>query len=155
METKMTDVQNADDEKIGAACVLAFNCTDDEILAVSRGADLANLGIPGGKIEQGEIPAQAAARELFEETGVVVHPNDFAEEGFVRKSRVSVAQTCIAMVCKKVKLASSSEGQVSWVCPDEVCKGSFADYNKDLLANFSKADAPKPTCGCGKSDEQS
>ena len=36
---------------------------------------------PGGKIEPGETPAEAAARELKEETGITVHPADLTESG--------------------------------------------------------------------------
>lgn len=43
-------------------------------LAVSRGHDLSDLGMPGGWVERGETPAQAASRELWEETGLRVAP---------------------------------------------------------------------------------
>ncbi|MGV8920585.1 MAG: NUDIX hydrolase [Pseudomonas sp.] len=42
---------------------------DDEILYVRK--PKSKWALPGGKIEAGETPAQAAVRELYEETGLV------------------------------------------------------------------------------------
>ena len=46
---------------------------EDRIL-LGRRADSGAWGLPGGIIDPGEEPADAAARECFEETGVVVVP---------------------------------------------------------------------------------
>lgn len=46
----------------------------DEILVMKRAGGFSAGGwfIPGGHVEQGERPAEAAARELFEEAGITV-----------------------------------------------------------------------------------
>ncbi len=49
---------------------------DGRILGVSRGEDTTDWGMPGGWIEPGETPREAAARELWEETGILVDPQD-------------------------------------------------------------------------------
>lgn len=55
---------------------LAIVIRDGKALLVRRGSE-PNRGIwgfPGGLIEVGESPAQAAIRELFEETGITASP---------------------------------------------------------------------------------
>jgi ADP-ribose pyrophosphatase YjhB (NUDIX family) len=46
---------------------------DNKVLLVRQnyGADRGKLLIPGGHLKQGEMPEAAAAREIFEETGIV------------------------------------------------------------------------------------
>jgi len=47
-------------------------------LLLGRRADTGTWGIPGGIIEPGEEPADAAVREIFEETGVIAMPEMLA-----------------------------------------------------------------------------
>lgn len=51
-----------------------------EILVMKRAGGFAAGGwfIPGGHVEQGERPREAAARELFEEAGISLAPKDLA-----------------------------------------------------------------------------
>lgn len=56
---------------------------DDRVVLIEERLDLDGPAtewlIPGGGVEPGETPAQAAIRELYEETGIVVAPDDVAE----------------------------------------------------------------------------
>lgn len=51
--------------------------------------------LPKGKMEEGETPLQAAVRETFEETGIVVNPKDLSEIGefpYVKGKRLHLFQ---------------------------------------------------------------
>jgi len=52
-----------------AAGVLLYN--DDKVLLIAHRKYQGKYGIPGGKLEAGEKPLQAALRECKEETGLV------------------------------------------------------------------------------------
>lgn len=54
-----------------SAICLLVNPADRRVLAMSRGNDLNNLGLPGGRREQPDRTAwMTASRELLEETGL-------------------------------------------------------------------------------------
>lgn len=61
--------------------VLCFVRRDDEVLLIhkKRGLGAGKINGPGGRLEPGETPVQAAVRETTEEVGVV--PGDLSEQG--------------------------------------------------------------------------
>jgi len=59
---------------IGAAIVIVNEFK--LVLGITRGMNMADIGLPGGKADDTDPTLQyAAARETYEETGVVVDPN--------------------------------------------------------------------------------
>lgn len=68
-EANEEQAQSQDDQTHQAACCLIVG-RDGRVLAVSRKTDPRMLGLPGGKVDPGEEPIDAARRELEEETGL-------------------------------------------------------------------------------------
>ena len=98
----MTDDRHPD----VAVCYLIRSGHDgDEVLI---GRKLTGLGAgravgPGGKLAPGESPAEAVAREVLEETGIVVDPGALEPRGVVDytfPTRPSWSQRSFVFVCR-------------------------------------------------------
>ena len=117
---------------------------DGLFLAVARKGEPRALGFPGGKLESGETPEEAAARELEEETGLVVPVSAL--------SPLYVGVDDVGHVCAAVRgsslhgVAASREGvRVGWVEPVLLLPGSrspFAAYNREVLTRYRALPAP-------------
>jgi 8-oxo-dGTP pyrophosphatase MutT (NUDIX family) len=62
--------------EIGCSAFI-FDATAEKVLLVQR-ADNGRWAIPGGYMEPGETPGEAAAREVWEETGLTVSVGQLA-----------------------------------------------------------------------------
>jgi 8-oxo-dGTP pyrophosphatase MutT (NUDIX family) len=112
---------------------------DGLILSISRRDDTTKFGLPGGKLEPGEQPWEAAVRETFEETGVIV---DMYSEIFRREERTSSGEIfytyCYYAVAWSGTPTNSEEGVVTWLTDKELTEthGAFPDYNRATLDAF-------------------
>ena len=72
------------DPKVAVICIVP---RDGEVLMIRRATDLGYglWGLPGGYVDRGEVVERAAAREVWEETGLEVEPGEliglFSESG--------------------------------------------------------------------------
>lgn len=117
--------------KTEAACVL-LRRRDGLILGVSRRDDSTDWGLPGGKREGAESLAETAARELREETGVVVDPAALVHV-FTADADGTVATTFTAGAWTG-EPAARGEGAVTWVTWDDLIQGRFGRYHEALRA---------------------
>ena len=111
-----------------AACVLII-ANDGKILAVSRKTNPDDFGMPGGKVDPGETPAEAAARELQEETGLTATN---LRQVFADFDGDCTCYTFVGQISGEIDTDES--GVIRWVDPEVMLRGSFGDYNRKLFA---------------------
>jgi mutator protein MutT len=122
-----------------AACCLILS-DNGMVLAVSRRDDPTAFGMPGGKVDPGETPEQAAARELQEETGLVATN---LNKVFVRKE--ADGYTTHTFACEvEGQFDTTESGVVRWVTPATLFAGPFGSYNKRLWAKLGLPTEVKP-----------
>jgi 8-oxo-dGTP diphosphatase len=120
----------------GIYSVVGLLVMGDLVLAVSRRDDHDDLGLPGGKVEDGEEAEEALVRELGEEIGILAdefhriyeHP-DRTEGGSRRPCRAYAVTVWTGSPHPK-------EGQrVQWVAPSELLsqRCRFREYNASLF----------------------
>lgn len=114
-------------QKVAACCVVVAD--DGKFLAVSRKNDPTDFGFPGGKIDPGETPKQAARRELREETGLIATDLRLLyvsedEHGYVTYSFLTEVEGTID---------TSESGVIRWVTADVLLAGSFSEYNHEVF----------------------
>lgn len=121
------DIEMDKQDTNDAAVVLVKN--GDNYLAVSRQDEFDNLNMPGGHIEVGEAPIDAAAREVHEETGLNVSDLQplFVDDLGGKKVHVFKAGNFSGNLC------SSHEGLASWEPEENMMKGQYCDTFKRAM----------------------
>jgi len=117
-----------------ATCVLIWR-QDGKILGVSRPDDLEAFTLPGGGMHEGEEPAEAAARELKEETGVELSEIIPVFHALERDT------PCTAFEGTPIPLdefqpREGEKGIVRWCTPTELANGPFGKYNQLLFSKM-------------------
>lgn len=98
--------------------------------------------IPGGKVDAGETPKQAAIREFYEETGVNLTPSavTFSGDMYVKTDE---GKDVLFHVFKadtdevsQVKLSTSEHSAYKWMSLDEALKNKLIPGEVELIEHF-------------------
>lgn len=135
LDDEAAEEQQGEQSTKQAACCLIIS-DDGRILAVSRRNDPTMWGLPGGKVDPGEEPIEAAARELREETGLVatrLSPVYSRGDG-----QGFVTHTFACEVSGQIE--TNEEGVIRWVHPSvlvDPASSPFVDYNTKLFKRLN------------------
>lgn len=109
------------------------------ILGVSRKYDKNDFGLPGGRVENGETFEECVVREVKEETGLDVF---VVKQLFSRLDNGFIGNTylCLPVMGSSIEFNVTEAGAVKWLEWEELFKGSFGEYNKELYNHLVEID---------------
>lgn len=124
--------------KIVLVVAVALIDAQGRILLARRpeGKKMAGLWeFPGGKMEQGETPEAALARELHEELGIETAPRDFAPFVFASHAYDSFHLLMPVFLCRRWKgTPHAKEGQkLAWVAPADLVEYPMPPADRPLI----------------------
>jgi len=134
LDDESNEQQTSEQGSKQAACCLIMG-HDGTVLAVSRRNDPSAMGLAGGKVDPGETAMEAAARELYEETGLTA-----TKLTQVFSSRDGQGFVTTTFACEvEGEINTEESGVVKWVHPSVLINSTsspFADYNVKLFAKL-------------------
>lgn len=117
---------------------------EQKVLLAQRPAGKSMAGLwefPGGKVEPGEAPEHALARELHEELGLVIKPDDFTPLIFASHAYETFHLLMPVFVCRRwVGTVTPRENQaIAWVAGTELEQYAMPPADVPLIEHLLRA----------------
>src|ERR1043165_6253903 len=118
--------------------VVAAALLDGEgrILLQQRAPGRAMAGLwefPGGKVETGELPEAALARELAEELGIGIEPADVTPACFASAPVTGRSMILLLYVCRRWPGEPAAPGAGAWLRPEEMRPDAMPPADAPLI----------------------
>lgn len=120
---------------------------DGRVLLQQRAADRSMAGLwefPGGKVETGEIPEAALARELEEELGIAVHAADLEPAAFASAFVGPCHMTLLLYLCRRWlgEPRPLDASALAWLRPAEMRPAEMPPADGPLIGLLAKLIEP-------------
>lgn len=110
--------------EIPGTCIILKN--GDKILGVTRKHDHNDWGLPGGKMDPGETPLEAIARETKEETGLEILNVELVDQRIFKNRLVYLFKGDWS---GDIEYDREKEGLCDWIDSKKLIDGTFGEYN--------------------------
>ena len=122
--------------KVAAAIIIH----DNQIFATQRGYGEFKAGweIPGGKIEEGETPQEALAREIKEELDTEIEVKDFLETVEYDYPEFHLSMDCFFCTIKSGELVLKEHEAAKWLTAETLDSVDWLPADQALVQSIKK-----------------
>ncbi len=100
---------------------------------------------PGGKVEDAELPVKSLVRELHEELGISIQPDDCTPLGFAEERRSSERNPIVILLYKVRSWTGEPQalegGRIDWFTPEQIDELAKPPLDCELASGLFKKEA--------------
>ena len=118
-----------------------ITCETDEFVAVHRKENPFLVCLPGGKLDEGENVLQAVIREVFEETGLRIKPEQCIpiHTGICDEGKTYLVTVFLIQVKKQDLVSQEPQMQPCWMNRKTFFEHSaFKKFNEETFSSLDK-----------------